>query len=830
MPFSHTLLSFVLLLPAFLRAQTLRLNELLAANQTVLADPAGDFDDWVEVFNSGPAAVQLAGFFLSDNPALPAKWQIPATNLVQTQIQPGGYLLLWMDDQEYQGPTHAGFKLDAAGENLLLTAPDGSTVLDALAFGPQTADVSLGRWPDGTGDWTLFSEPTPGAPNDSSPAPLLTDAPLASVVGGFFSQPFTLGFSTATPSGQIRLTFDGSLPDETDSLFTQPLDVQQTSVVRARAFAPGYAPGRTTTNTYFFNTHHTFPIVSLVFEPADFYDSLSGIYINPLTLAEAERPVHAEWFEPDGTRGFGLDLAAELSGTGSLTLPQKSLLLKAKSGFGANEIEYAVFPDLPYDRYRRLILRNSGQDWCVTQFRDAAVGSLARDAADLAPVLDRTHLIFQGLRPAVVYFNGEYRGIHNVREQLGADFLERHFDLNEDEVDLIDFAGEALTGDSVAWFEFWNWLNGNHFQNDLLFHELAAKTDLANFTDYCIFQIAADNVDWPTKNWRRFRPRTPDGRWVWLPFDFDLSFGLLTLPDQQWNTGFAGQNAFARAVDSTSAVWPNPDWSTLPLRRALENAGYRVFFLNRTADLLNTVFRPERVLERLDFFENRYQPEIEQHYAYWFQSPGWLSYWQDNVQKMKDFAVYRAGFCFTHAVETFDDTDGLAEISLAVDPPGSGSLRFSTLRFDAAHLPWTGTYFQNIPIPVRAEAAPGWHFAGWSLPGLGTADSAVLVLDDDLALTAWFAQDSTTDTTVAGQSFFQLSPNPAPESVRLTGQKAVRRIVLYNLLGQKARQWVWPVAADADVSLDLRGLPPGGYAVAVEFEDGKTAWQRLIKR
>ena len=125
----------------------------------------------------------------------------------------------------------------------------------------------------------------------------------------------------------------------------------------------------------------------------------------------------------------------------------------------------------------------------------------------------------------------------------------------EDEADLIDFYGNALTGDSIAWFEFWNWLNANHFHDQQNFELLRQKTDLDNFADYCILEILSDNVDWPTKNWRRMRPRTPDGRWYWLPYDFDLSFGLFSL-DGQWNSGFAGQNAFARALDSTSMAWP----------------------------------------------------------------------------------------------------------------------------------------------------------------------------------------------------------------------------------------------------------------------------------
>ncbi len=520
----------------------------------------------------------------------------------------------------------------------------------------------------------------------------------------------------------------------------------------------------------------------------------------------------------------------ELSGSGSLSLPQKSLLLKAKPAFGANEIEYAIFPDLPYNRYRRLVLRNSGQDWCVTQFRDAAVSDLVRNTTDLAGVVDRIYLNVQGFRPAVVCFNGAYRGIFNVHEQLGADFLERHFNLEENEVDLIDFYSDAMLGDSVAWFDFWNWLQIHHFQDDLIFKELAQKTDLYNFADYCIFEILSDNVDWPTKNWRRFRPRTPEGRWHWLPYDLDLSFGLLTL-DGQWNTGFAGQNAFARAVDSTSLIWPNPDWSTLPLRRALENDAYRVYFLNRTADWLNTIFRPERVLERLDHFEAIYEPEIEAHFEYWFQAPGWLSYWQSNVQTMRNFAVQRPALCYGHVLETFAaDTDGIATVTLAAEPPEGGSIHFSTLHFNPGHLPWTGIYFQKIPIPVCAKAAPGWHFAGWSAPEAGSTDSSALILNGDLGLTAFFEPDAGTPTADPGRNQLRISPNPCGQRLWIQTDKPVDNILIFNTLGSPVIHSTEFAGRTGALFVDLGHIPAGLYLVRVVYADGHHEIRSLIKQ
>lgn len=812
---------------SFLSAQSVRLNELLASNHTGHTDADGDLDDWIEVFNPDSVAVDLAGYFISDNINQPLKWQIPVGSPAGTIVEPGGFFLLWADDEPEEGSTHLPFKLDAAGEALLLSTPD-SVLVDWLSFSQQATDVSLARQPDGTGEWIICTTPTPGISNGFSSGTPLTDAPLASVSSGRFGQAFPITFSSTTPGAEIRLTFDGTIPDETDSLFSQTLDIQQTVIVRARAFTPGYLPGRTSSYSYLFIPEHEFPVISLVFDPADFFDPVSGIYTQAVELTNIEVPVHATWLETDGSIGFTADLAAETFGNGSLTLPQKSLLLKAKSAFGAQEIEYPVFPELSQEEYKSLVLRNSGQDWGVTMFRDACVGSLGRDIKDVEPIVGTLPLAFQSFRPSVVYLNGQYWGIHNVREQQNKSFIGRHFDVDTDSIDYIEFYGTALEGDSVEWQTFWQWLTDNHFQNDLKFNELAQKNDMSNFTDYCIFQIVADNVDWPGKNWRRFKSQEPDARWQWLPYDFDLSFGLMNT-DFSWNTGFAGQNAFARALDSTFGFWAAADWQTVILRRALENQQYRHYFLNRTADLLNTVFEKNRVLARIDSFENMYLPEIDRHFERWFFSPGWVSYWEDNVKKMSNFASLRPDFCFDHALETFPETGGVASVILAVEPPGAGDLHLSTLQFDSVHLPWQGRYFKGIPVPVKATARPGWTFSGWSAPDWGSSDSIALLMNGDLELTAYFLQDSLPVDTDAAMLFFRLTPNPAGRVIRIDSDKPVRQVILYDVLGTRRREYSFEANGITTAPLPLEDLPVGVYWAEAVFTTGRKGLKRFVK-
>jgi len=139
------------------------INEFLADNAAANPDEAGEYDDWVELYNGGTVTATLDGLYLTDDLAQPAKWPLPAG----AAIPPGGHLLVWCDRDTAQGPLHANFKLNRDGEEIGLfdSAAHGSVPLDTVVFGPQQEDVSYGRWPDGAGEWRSLDPPTPGASN-----------------------------------------------------------------------------------------------------------------------------------------------------------------------------------------------------------------------------------------------------------------------------------------------------------------------------------------------------------------------------------------------------------------------------------------------------------------------------------------------------------------------------------------------------------------------------------------------------------------------------------------------------------------------------------------
>ncbi|GIS21675.1 MAG: hypothetical protein CM15mP122_1810 [Bacteroidota bacterium] len=142
------------------------INEFLASNDTLLCDPSGDYDDWVELYNDSNEAIDLGGMYFTDTIGDDDPYQIPDTDPSLTTVQPKGYILIWCDDDQEQGPLHVSNKLSKGGESIVLISQDNQTIIDSLSFTEQTTDVSMGRDPNNVNEFIFFENPTPGLPNN----------------------------------------------------------------------------------------------------------------------------------------------------------------------------------------------------------------------------------------------------------------------------------------------------------------------------------------------------------------------------------------------------------------------------------------------------------------------------------------------------------------------------------------------------------------------------------------------------------------------------------------------------------------------------------------
>ena len=234
----------------------LTINEFMAANNA-FQDPQGQFDDWIEIYNYGEDAINVGDMYLTDNLTAATKWQIPGNNPTATTIGPGGYLLIWADNDTTDAGLHAGFKLDADGEEIGLFNSDGVTLIDSIIFPDQTVDVSFGRYPDANDDLRFFGSPSPGAENNGAFLGEVADTKF-SHDRGLYDTPFSLTIATETEGALIYYTLDGTEPYllggrfPTGTVYTGPISINKTTCLRAKAIKQGWKFSGIDTQTYIF--------------------------------------------------------------------------------------------------------------------------------------------------------------------------------------------------------------------------------------------------------------------------------------------------------------------------------------------------------------------------------------------------------------------------------------------------------------------------------------------------------------------------------------------------------------------------------------------------
>lgn len=717
----------------YLSGQTIFINEFMASNGQTIADENGEFDDWVEIYNAGSTPFDLGGKYVTDDLSEPTQWQIPTTNPSLTTVPAGGYLILWFDGDEEQGALHMSPKLGGGGEQIGLYDADGSTPIDTLTYGEQMTDISEGRAPDGSTIFVKFTIPTP---NEMNGEPILEDVatPQAFPIGGLYDTPLTLTLGSETAGATIRYTTDGSEPTENSQSYNGSIFIGATQVIRAKAFKAGANSSEVITNSYLINTNHSFPIVAISGNSDLFFDEEIGLF--PNYEVDIEVPLNIEFYEPDGTQGFNQVAEVEIHGSASAILDQKSLAIKAKGSLGSSTIDYPVFPDEDLTEYRSLILRNSGQDWEYTMFRDAMQSSLVADLEDLEVGIETPNLDDQAYRPAIAYLNGKYWGIYNLRERSDKRYIRNRYGFDDDEIDLLDNLDEAKEGDFQAWNSLDSLLRSKSFTTEAGLNELAALADLDNYMDYIIHNVFIDNTDWPGNNYLRWRERSPNGKFRWLTKDLDYAFGFAELSTGNFNTGNPFVNSLDRMLNPTF-FFPNPDWATILFQKLMENPKWKQDFINRMADQLNVLFSQQRMLERINEFQAIYQPEIQQHNQKWENV--WT--WNQDIEVLRTFAYNRTEAVRDHFSASLLEVTGRSNVTLSSSPANGGEIKISTVTTNKNNTSWEGTYFNGIDIPLQAIAKPGFVFSGWST-NVNSADAnATINLNGDVSITANFVPE-----------------------------------------------------------------------------------------
>ncbi len=563
-------------------AGALVISELMASNSASIQDEDSEYSDWLELFNNSGASVNLDGFYLTDEEVVPNKWRLPAVTLPA-----GQYMIVWASDKNRAvpgQPLHTNFRLSASGEYLGLVATDGVTVVHEYnpAFGTVAENRSFGLAADLVTE-RCFILPTPGAANNES-ADCQVTAPVAfAPERGFYDAPFALTLSTPTPGATIHYTLDGSDPTPTHgSVYSAPLSVTTTAMVRAMAFGPGLDPTPTVTHTYIFLADvltqstaeqppeytwfsvadydmdptvvndprysgeiigdlRAIPTMSIVTDVDHLFGPQNGIWTHRSGEGVAwERPTSVELIRGDGSTGFQINCGIRMQGGVSRLsdMGKYNMRLLFKSIYGPSKLVYPLFPGSSVDSFDTVTLTaGHGHSWQAgfadaEYIRDTWLKDTQRAMGQVSSNNTYVHL----------YLNGRYFGLYRPTERPSAPFLASWYGGVEEDYDALN-SGQAIDGDRDAWETMMSLARG---PIDTLagYDALRQYLDVTNFADYMMSNIFAGNYDWPDKNWYAGRKREPGAGYRFFNWDGEetlssvnanrVSVGAYDTPGNLW--------------------------------------------------------------------------------------------------------------------------------------------------------------------------------------------------------------------------------------------------------------------------------------------------------
>jgi len=635
---------------------------------------------------------------------------------------------------------HTNFKLGGSGETVYLFDSNQQSI-SSLHIESPASDISVGLSPDASSN-VKWMNPSPSASNSGSI--FYADSlsrPISSKLSGICHSSFYLKLShNNTVPCQIVYTTDGTEPNENSTVYSDSIFVYQKTVLRTKIYplttTSGYLPSQQTILTYLFNISHDTPILLVTTDPNNLYGA-SGIFDN--WSSDWVKPAHAVYLNEglDHPFVFQRQTAIRMDGGagGSRSQPQHSFRLSFDHGaLGQAPVHFPIIPDRPErTKYSEIYLRNGSNQYLNLPYKDAS---------QVRMMSEGTKNYYSAYRPVSVYINGSYFGLYELREKFNSEYFEIHDGANKDSLELLSLSYwynlvlRTVEGDvSHFWDSYNDFLTLNPSAPSFM-ADADQLFDLTHYTDYIIAESWMGNVDWPGNNIKIYRSDKTNWRWRFSLIDLELSMqpnGWTSCTDNHINY-MLGQSTSLPYIN----IW----------LKSIQNETYKNYFINRFADLMNTSYRTEALLARENTFFESMVTEMPNEFARWGDPnniAGQMQNFVTNHQTFQEQLACRSTEVFQHLKNGFNLVKTV-EVSLAVYPDSSGEIALNTIQ--PSNYPWTGTYFDGVPIQLVPVAKPGYFFSHWE-PNAFISDT----LQDSLTVNVSTIQSNFT-------AIFKLIPLP----------------------------------------------------------------------
>lgn len=390
---------------------------------------------------------------------------------------------------------------------------------------------------------------------------------------------------------------------------------------------------------YIVNQKHELPVVALTVDTNDFFPP-NGIYVghmvpdtaggDPITVGRAWNKIpitaHAQFFFNNDLKE---ELELDLKTYGGMTLgwKEKSLQMSARKELhGESKINVKAFRQIPFRKYQHLVLRTSGNDQNKTRVKDMSISMVADDI----------NVNTKASRSVVLYVNGVYWGIHNLREKVNGDYFRYRYDWKKGSFWEIQGSGFF----DPTYKSFIEYVRAHHADAD--FHQRVSDSiDVENFFNYNIIETFISNTDY-RGNIRFFKPA--GGKWKWVLYDVDLAC----------DHSFLNRNFIRDRTFPVSQHWYNPPYAIDLLKHMLMNKDFKGRFVRQYNYLMASKLRPENFLAKIDENIGVIEPELERHWARRDRLYGETrSSWNGQVKKLKSFLEKRPPSAIKHLREVF---------------------------------------------------------------------------------------------------------------------------------------------------------------------------------
>ena len=492
------------------------------------------------------------------------------------------------------------------------------------------------------------------------------DTVIFSAKGGFYEETFALQLYHINQQYHIRYTTNGNRPtaqsplyadslwlDETkysesniytiqispDDLVFVPDSVKHCIVIRAAVFDENDScVSHVMTQSYFIKAlgcdTHGLPAVSICADSLDLFDYESGIlvpgaYFDTLdpdwsgnyyqSGMEWERPMNIEFYELDNT-GINQQAGIRTHGGNGRRFQQKCVKIYAREEYGKKRFKHKFFETIPINNFKHLVLKPFAASWNQSGVNDHICNQIA----------SQLNLESLASRPVVLYLNGEYWGIYYIHERPDERYLEDHYGVDIDHVNIMaNWVDVADHGTAANFIDLFRWVEEADLTTPDDYAYFESHVDIDNFIDYQIFEMFIENCDWPANNMRCWQE--DNGPWRWIFYDGDAC--LL------WMTFYA----FDNAVYDGDSIWPSSASSTLFFRKLLENEDFQSRFISRFQELLNTSFSNEVTSPIFEEIKLRIEPEVPLQ-SERFGFPESMEEWASDMAKVDYFLSARPNF------------------------------------------------------------------------------------------------------------------------------------------------------------------------------------------